>query len=83
MALKDKCIRPWMDEVAYEAWQDMRCLYFVCEEDSAIPVGSGTDGQNFSPIFHRVLEQILALAPPVRCSSRGGWSRKGSQCKVE
>ncbi|KAI8411144.1 hypothetical protein FOFC_07738 [Fusarium oxysporum] len=36
-ALTHECVRAWTDEVDYEPWHDMHCLYFVCEEDRAVP----------------------------------------------
>ncbi|RBR25731.1 uncharacterized protein FIESC28_01484 [Fusarium coffeatum] len=36
-ALTHECIRAFTDETDYEPWQDMHCLYFICEEDKAIP----------------------------------------------
>ncbi|KAH7190191.1 Alpha/beta hydrolase fold-1 [Fusarium oxysporum] len=36
-ALTHECIRAWTDEVDYEPWHDMHCLYFICEEDRAVP----------------------------------------------
>ncbi|KAH7124689.1 Alpha/beta hydrolase fold-1 [Dactylonectria macrodidyma] len=37
-AVKHECVRAWTDEVDYQPWHDIHCLYFVCEEDRAVPV---------------------------------------------
>lgn len=36
-ALQHECIRAFTDVTDYEPWQDIHCLYFVCDEDKAIP----------------------------------------------
>lgn len=37
--LKHSSARIFTDEVVYEPWHEISCMYFFCEEDKALPLG--------------------------------------------